>query len=319
MRFLTQAILWIARRPETITVLLAAIALLIGGYFAPNLLDVTYLLGKTGPSIPIGILALSMTLVIVAGQIDLSVASGTVLCAVVAGLAYQAGAGMGVVIPLALVTGLALGAINGVLVGYLKLPALVVTLGTLALYRGVAQVLIGNDTVRDLPDWFIDAYDLAWGPIPLPLTVLVGVGLVMAFVLGKTTLGRRLAVVGTNEAAARYAAVNVARTKLVVFLISGLFMGLAAVVLMSQLNMANHLQLKGGELLAITAVVLGGTAISGGRGTVVGTVLAFLLLVVVDSAMGMNNLRAEYKLAIIGALLVLAVVLSDVTGRLKTR
>jgi rhamnose transport system permease protein len=309
----------VLRRPEAITVLLTVIALLVGGHFAPRLLDLGFLLDKTSIYMPVGMMALAMTLVIVAGQIDLSVASGTVLCSVVAGLAYRHGASMGVVFPVALGTGVVLGAFNGLLVGYLRLPALVVTLGTLALYRGLAQVLIGNDAVHGFPDWFCDAYAQTVGPVPWPVLLFVGLGLAMAFVLGKTTFGRRLVVIGTNERAARYAAVNVPLAKLLTFTVSGLFMGIAALLLISQLDSADHLQLKGGELLAITAVVLGGTSINGGRGSVIGTILALVLVVVVDSAMGMNNLRAEYKLAIIGALLVLAVLLADVTGRWKSR
>lgn len=315
--------LWIIRRPETITIVLGILALLIGGHYSPDLYSLPYLLGKTADRAPIALVALTMTLVIAAGQIDLSVASGTVLCSVVAGLAFRHGHGLPFVIATALLTGLALGAFNGLLVGYLRLPALVVTLGTLAGYRGLAQVLIGNDTVRDLPENFCDLYLATLGPprfaIPYPILVLFAAAAILAFLLAKTTFGRRLVVVGTNEHAARYAAINVPLVKLAAFMLSGLFMGLGAVLLMSQNGFVDHLQLRGDELFAITAVVLGGTAITGGRGTVLGTLLALFLLVIVDSATGINGVIPAYRLAILGALLLSAVLLSNLTAKLKTR
>lgn len=303
----------ILRAPETITLLLLVVSIIIGSVMSPYFLDVEYLLDKTSEIIPVGFLALAMTFIIISGNIDLSVASGSVLTAVTCAIAFENGLPMPLVIVLALLLGSALGLFNGLLVTRLKLPSLVVTLGTLALYRGLAQVLIGERAIRGFPSWFAGVDYVKLSIIPLPLILMIVMAILAHVILTWTTFGRRVYAIGTNESASFYSGINTKRTKLLIFTLSGLCMGIAALLLMS-MRPVDYKQLRGGELLAITAVVLGGTSIVGGRGRILGTVLAILLLVCVTSAMGVANVRVENRLAVIGALLVGAVLLTDLTG-----
>jgi rhamnose transport system permease protein len=307
----------IFQAPETITLALLLIALFIGSLMSPYFLDAAYLLDKTSSYIPFGLLALAMTFVIIAAQIDLSVGSGALLTAVASAWAYQQGLPMPIVIVFALVFGALLGLLNGVLIAYLNLPSLVVTLGTLALYRGLAQGWIGDGKISGFPRWFVGIDYVKLGIVPLPLILLVIVAIILTLILVRTTFGRRVFAVGTNESAAFYSAINTAQVKLAVFMLSGLSMGAAALVQMSQIRTIDQKQFPSAELLAITAVVLGGTSIFGGRGGIPGTVLALLLLVVVRSAMGVANVRVENQLAIVGTLLIASVLLTDILSRIR--
>ncbi|WP_428938096.1 ABC transporter permease [Fontivita pretiosa] len=312
-------LLRMVKQPETMTFVLLLVALGVGSSMSPYFLDAEYLLDKTSSYIPVGFMALAMTFVIIAAQIDLSVASGSLLTAVISAWVYSRGVPMPFVMVLALLIGLGLGLFNGVLVAYLKLPSLVVTLGTLALYRGLAQGWIGDGRISGFPQWFVGIDYVKLGIVPLPLIILLIIAAALALILTRSTFGRKVFALGTNESATRYSAIDVARVKLGVFALSGLSMGAAALVQMSQIRTIDQKQFRSDELLAITAVVLGGSSIFGGRGSILGTVLALLLLVVVRSAMGVANVRVENQLAIIGSMLVASVLLSDIFSRINLR
>jgi rhamnose transport system permease protein len=227
---------------------------------------------------------------------------------------------MAVVAPFAIVMGPLLGLFNGVLVATLKLPSLVVTLGTLALYRGLAQVLVGDHPVGRFPRWF-NGFDTvrAGGIVPAPLILLLALAVVAGAVLHFITFGRRLYAVGTNESAARFAAIDTARVKLIVFLLSGLSMGVGALMWMSRFRSVDYRTAQGDELAVITAVVLGGTDIFGGRGTIFGTVAAWLLVFVLRTGMDLRMVEPQYQMAITGTLLVVSVILANLTRRLGLR
>src|SRR5262245_23005507 len=331
-----RAILRILQAPQTITVVLLIIALVIGSKMSEYFLDSEYLLDQTSLSIRVGFMALAMTFVIIAGQIDLSVGSGALLVSVIAASAYAHHCPMPLVIALAVLCGLGLGLFNGVLVAYFNLPSLVVTLGTLALYRGLAQGWIGDGKISGFPDWFTGIDYVKYittsvsyadghftkttapdGIVPLPLILFLFTSVVAALVLARTTFGRKVFALGTNESAARYSAIPTARVKLAVFMLSGLSMAIAALIEMSRIRTVDQKQFRSDELLAITAVVLGGTNIFGGRGSILGTVLALLLLIVVRSALGVTEVRIEYQLAIIGTLLIASVLLTDILSRIN--
>jgi rhamnose transport system permease protein len=309
----------IATAPQMMTFVLLLFALGIGSAMSPYFLDAKYLFDKTSSYIPVGFMALAMTFVIIAGQIDLSVASGSLLTAVASASAFHHGLPMPLVIPLALVFGGLLGLFNGILVAYLNLPSLVVTIGTLAFYRGLAQGWIGDATIGNFPKWFVGIDYKKIGIIPMPLIIFLLVSAILAAILMRSTFGRKIIALGTNESATRYSAIRTARVKLAVFILSGLSMGAAALLQMSQIRTVDQKQFHSDELLAITAVVLGGTDIFGGRGSIPGTVLALLLLVVVRSAMGVANVRVENQLAIVGMLLIASVLLTGAMNRVNLK
>ena len=310
--------------PESVALALLAAAFVVGAVLSPYFLDAGYLLGSTSDYMEIGVMALAMTFVIVGGHIDLSVASNLALTAVLCGRAHQDwGAPMQFVAPAALLVGAALGAFNGLLVVGLGLPSLVVTLGTLALYRGLAQVLAGDASVGGFPAWFVGIDYRYLGPLPLPLVIFLALSVAAGLVLHKTTFGRATVVLGLSEPAARFAGLRVGRVTMALFTLCGAAAGLGAMMLASRLSVVRYSLANGDELAVITAVVLGGTDIFGGRGTIFGTAVALFLLGVIRVAMGLANVTPDAQLAITGSLLIAAVLLarlgSQVHGRLHSR
>jgi len=224
-------------------------------------------------------------------------------------------------IPFSLLLGLILGLFNGLLVTLVGLPSLTATLGTFALYRGLAQILMGDASISHFPGWFknIDSVWLLGHTIPLPLTILLAAACVFAVLLHKTTFGRSVYAIGTNQAASHFSGIPVNRVKLLVFTLSGLMMGIGALMMISRLGAAQYDLSKGDELLVITAVVLGGTSISGGSGSIVGTLFALLLLCVLRSGMELAEITAEKQLTITGSLLILSVILTNLTTALLSQ
>nr|MBA2539982.1 ABC transporter permease [Deltaproteobacteria bacterium] len=181
--------------------------------------------------------------------------------------------------------------------------------------RGLAQVLLGDHSIGKFPAWFNGMDDRYVGPLPMPLVLFIVLAIVFGLLLHRTTFGRVVYAIGTNEPAARFSGLRVDRAKLWVFALSGLMAGIAAVMMLSRLRVARYDHALGMELAVITAVVLGGTDIFGGRGSIFGTAAALFLIGIVSRAMGLKRISAEQQLAVTGTLLIVAVVLANVTGR----
>lgn len=292
-----------------IVILIAAVAW--GSVTSPYFLDPDSLLLHTGRYVEIGLLALALTVVIINGDIDLSVASNMALSAAVLGLAYQSGLPITVACLMALATGLLLGAINGILVTVPGLPSLVVTLATLALYRGAAQVLLGDSSVTNYPENFVGADQiglLGTSPdIPLPLGVLLVLATAFWFILQRSDYGLRCYLTGSNQAATRFSGISTSRTRFWAFCLSGLMAGTAAILITSRLDSTRSNLGVGMELLAITVVVLGGTDILGGRGSILGTLVALFAVMAVREALAIGNVNGQTQDAAIGFILVAAI------------
>lgn len=305
-------------RELTVAVLLV-LAFVVGARLSPNFLDLRYLLDTTSLYMETGILALGMTLLIISGNIDLSVASSIALVAAVTGVcAERLGTPFVAALALGLLLGGLLGLFNGFLIARMHLPSLTVTLGTFALYRGIAQILIGDRSISRLPEWFngID-YLRVGGLLPLPLLIFLGLSLFFALLLHRTVLGRWTYAIGVNKAASRYSGVPVARVTILLYVVMGLLAGLSGLIMMSRLGVARYDMAQGLELDVITAVVLGGTDIFGGRGTIAGTVMALFLIGVLRRGMGLANVKAENQLIVIGLLLIASIVLPNLLRRRK--
>lgn len=306
-------------QPETFIFVLFFLVLLFFGRTSEYFLDATYLFDSTTQYAEIGLMALAMTFVIIAGQIDLSVASILALVACLAGvLNGKLGVPMGVVIVLAPLMGAALGALNGACVAWLGLPSLVVTLATMALYRGVAQILLGDHSMS-VPAGYtgLDWVMVPGTPVPAPLVIVLAMAVVAGLLLHKTTFGRWVYATGTNAEAARFAGIPVARVNVLVFMLSGAMAGLGAMMMNSRLSVARYDHARGDELDVITAVVMGGASIYGGRGTILGTVFALALIMMLKTGMGVANVNAVKQLTVIGTMLILAVVLTNLTERFR--
>jgi rhamnose transport system permease protein len=265
---------------------------------------------------PVAIVALSMTLVIVTGEIDISVGSMIGLCAATMAVCVE----QGLPIELAMIAGIAIGTvaglINGALVVYGALPSLVVTIGTLALYRGIAQIILKERGVSGFPDWYqeIGFGTIAGTPVPWSMAIFLVLLAGFAVFLHATHWGRSLYAVGNNREAARFSGININRLMVGVFVASGIMSSLAAIVLTSYLASARSDTGIGMELLVITAVVLGGVNIFGGSGTLGGVFIALLVLAFVQNALGLAGVTPEEQQIVTGGVLVGTLILFGGSG-----
>jgi rhamnose transport system permease protein len=290
---------------------LVAFAVFSGSRFAPDLTP-GYLLSSSTLYMEVGLLALAMTLIIASGNIDLSVGSNLVLTACITAKLLDAGLGPALAIPAAMAVGTGLGLVNGLLVAYGRLPSFLVTLATMAIYAGAASALMGASSIK-LPKSLVGLDMAEQFGIPWPLIIFVGFAGIFGAILHGTVMGRRILAMGANESASRYSGLPLERLKLFVFAAAGCMAGIGAMMLNSRLGVARHDIATGMELDVITVVVVGGTSITGGKGSILGTSLALALIVVFRTAMGVANVKAEYQLPAIGALLIAAVLI----GRIK--
>jgi rhamnose transport system permease protein len=296
---------------------MAVIALLVAVYFWSRLtiegfggeLTLYFLFLDTAPIL---LIALPMTMVIVTGEIDLSVASVVGLSSVVFGLLHQDAA---LPIPLAallaILVGVVCGAFNGFLVAYLRLPSLAVTIGTLALFRGLAVGALGTTAKTEFDSFWTDlATDRIVESQPFPWILVPFVILLAGFtlLLHFTPFGRGVYETGLNDQAARFTGVDVARTKLLLFVIAGTVSALAGVYYTLRFGSARGDNATGLELQVIAAVLLGGVSIFGGRGAIHGVVAGVLLIGVLSSALRLDGHTVNVINIVIGTLLVLSVI-----------
>jgi rhamnose transport system permease protein len=264
------------------------------------------------------LMALPMTLLIIAGEIDLSVASTLALSSAVLGKAWQHGLPLGVGIGLALAVGVLAGLLNGLLVTRVGLPSLVVTLGTLALYRGLAFVVLGSEAVSNYPQRFNDfGYRTIPGTVvPWSMLIFLPLLAVFAVVLHRSILGRQLYALGTNQEAARFSAVRVGRIKLWLFVATGAIAALAGVLFTARISSSRADNATGFELDVIAAVLLGGVSIFGGRGTLLGVVLSLAVVATLRDALAITNVGADVQSFAVGSLLILSVLGPNLAGRI---
>jgi rhamnose transport system permease protein len=260
-----------------------------------------------------------MTMVMVSGGIDLSVGSVISLSTVVTALVLRTEASPSLAAAGAVAAGALCGALNGVLITRLGLPSLAVTIGTLALYRGLAYVILGDQAVADFPAKFTD-----WGfgsfagtQIPNPTIVFVILAVIFGIVLHRTGIGRAIFAMGANEEAARFSGVRVKRIKLWLFVITGAVSALAGIVYTFRFASARADNGAGLELSVVAVVLLGGVSIFGGRGHLLGVICAMLLLGTLRNALTLNDVSAEVLTIVTGSLLLLSVLGPSVTARVR--
>ncbi len=269
----------------------------------------------------IALIALPLTLIVVTGEIDLSVASTVGLCSAVMGKLWFTGLPLETIVPIVLVLGAVLGAVNGFLVTRLGLPSLAVTIGTLALYRGLAFVVLGDQAVADFPrswtTWAISGIGTTGIPtVVLPLLVLIAV---TAVVLHATPIGRSLYAMGNSEDAARFSGIDVGRTKFWLFVAAGVISALGGVYWTLRYGSARADNATGLELQVVAAILLGGVSIFGGSGGLLGVIAGALLLASVRNALQLENVPADVLNIVTGVLLIVAVVAPQVAARFRRR
>ncbi|MFE6483398.1 substrate-binding domain-containing protein [Streptomyces sp. NPDC057757] len=255
------------------------------------------------------ILAFGVTFVIVSAGIDLSVGSVAALSAtVLAWTATSQGVPVWIAVLLAIATGIACGLVNGVLISYGKLPPFIATLAMLSVGRGLSLVISQGSPIA-FPDSVSHLGDTLGGWLPVPVLVMVVMGLITALILGRTYIGRSMYAIGGNEEAARLSGLRVKRQKLVIYALSGLFAAAAGIVLASRLSSAQPQAAQGYELDAIAAVVIGGASLAGGTGKASGTLIGALILAVLRNGLNLLSVSAFWQQVVIGVVIALAVLL----------
>ena len=286
--------------------LLAEMALMQS--LSPLFLTPDNLIDVVRQSAEIGLIALAMTLVIITAGIDLSVGSVVGLSIMTMGMLWEdARLPLWLAVLLALLTGTLLGGFNGTLITLVGIPPLIVTLATMAGFRGVALGMSQARSIRNFPESFLhlgQGYALG---IPAQVWILAVAALLFHLALTRTAWGRSVFGIGANEAAARLSGVPVNRVKLQVYMLSGFMSALAAVIYAAHVSVAKPDAGLGFELTAITAVVLGGTAVSGGEGGVLGTLIALLMVGFLRSGLTLARVPSEAQDMMVGLLLILVV------------
>lgn len=308
-------------RWEWLLVLLIIVACLVNASLSKYFLDVDNLFDMTFNFMEKSLVALAMTFIIISANIDLSVASNLAMSAVIMAITFQSGLNIWLAVLLGLFVGTVGGLINGLLISRVRLPALVVTLGTYAFYRGVAFVLLGDLVVKGFSESFmyIGQGDVPNTSIPVPLLLFSVMAVLFGLVLHRTTFGRFIYAIGNNEEACRYSGVAVGRIKIIIFALSGFMSALAGVVMTARFGSVRPNIAVGLELDVITAVVLGGVNIFGGQGSILGVVLALFLIGIVRFGMSLKNVPGQVQSTLIGVLLILAILLPQLLRRLAPR
>ena len=282
------------------------------GYANEGYLSTYGLLDATRSFSEAGIVAFGMMFVIITGGIDLSVGALLALCSVTIGFSYQAGLPPELSVVLGLLVGIVGGAFNGVMVVGLGLHPLLVTLGTFALFRGIAYAVSSANAVSQFPPWF--AYfgqaDVD-GMVPIQFIVLIVVAVIAWVLMNKTSFGRYVIGIGSNEEAMRFAGINTAAVKITTYALTGFLVAVAALIFTSRISSARGNAGLGLELTVIAMVVLGGTQITGGSGTVLGTVFGILIISYLQDGLSFSGVQADWGLVVTGIVLIAGVFINE--------
>ncbi|MCR6670306.1 ABC transporter permease [Devosia ginsengisoli] len=283
---------------------------------SPNFMQTQNVLAILQATSVNGVLAIAATLVIITGGIDLSVGTLMTFCAVITGVVLTY---LGLPLPLgvlaSILAGMGCGLVSGVVIAKLKVPPFIATLGMMLILKGLSLVISGTRPIyfNDTPGFdqiargsLVEAV-LPAVPLPNGVLILFAVAIFAAFVLSKTALGRYTFALGSNEEAVRLSGVNVDRWKIAVYALAGSICGVAGLLIASRLNSAQPALGQGYELDAIAAVVIGGTSLSGGRGTVLGTLIGALIISVLANGLRILSVAQEWQTVVTGSIIILAV------------
>ena len=299
-----------------VTVVVFVVCALASPYFLNiwNLSDATFNFTEKA------IVVLPMAMLIIAREIDLSVASTMALSSTVMGFCAAAGMDTPLLVAVGLGVGLLCGLFNGILVTRFNLSSIVITIGTMSLYRGITYILLGDKALNHYPDsfaWFGQGY--VWGALSFEFALFILLAAAFTFLLHKTNFGRRTYAIGNNPTGAWFSGINVKRHNLVLFALVGLMAGLAAVLLTSRLGSTRPTLAMGWELAVVTMAVLGGVNILGGSGSMVGVIIAAFLMGLVTFGLSLLNVPGIVMSIIIGAMLIVVISLPIITRRMMQR
>ncbi len=302
-------------------VLLFGVAVLIfifNSLASPYFLDAWNLSDATFNFTEKAMIAFAMALLVIAGEIDLSVAAIIALASTAMGAAAQAGVGTPGLVLIGIGTGLLCGMFNGFLVSVLKLPSIVVTIGTMSLFRGISYIVLGDQAYGKYPAdfaYFGQGY-IVW-VFSFEFVLFIVLAILFAILLHATNFGRQVYTIGNNDFAARFSGIPVERVKFILFLLTGVMSGIAAVCLTSRLGSTRPSIAQGWELEVVTMVVLGGISILGGSGTIGGVVIAAFVMGLVTFGLGLLNVPGIVMSIFIGLLLIITIAIPIIARRIK--
>lgn len=303
-------------RWESMLGLVLILEVILFANLSPYFLNVWTLSDATFNFTERAVIALPLALLIIAGEIDISVAAIIALASVAMGLAAGEGVGTPGLVAIGLGTGLVAGMVNGALVTVGRVPSIVATIGTMTLFRGVAYAVLGDRVLKEYPASFsIFGQGYAVGALSIELCLVIVLAIVFGVFLHQTRWGRTLFALGANPIAARWSGVPVDRYRFMLFAVTGLCSGLAAVLLTSRLGSTRPSIAQGWELEIISMVILGGVSVWGGKGTIPGVMLAAVVLGLVNFGLGLLNVPGIVMSIIVGALLIMVVAIPVLAQR----
>lgn len=305
---------------ETLLLAVFALVFLANSLASPYFLNLWNLSDATFNFTEKALIAFAMAMVIIAGEIDLSVAAIIALASTAMGLAMTAGFGTPAIVLTGLLAGILCGAVNGALVAGLGLPSIVVTIGTMSLFRGIAFIILGDQAFNGYPkDFAFFGQGYVWGVVSFELALFAACALIFTVLLHGTSFGRAVYAIGNNATAAQFSGLRVDRVRFQLFLLSGLMSGIAAVCLTSRLGSTRPSIATGMELEVVTMVVLGGVSILGGSGGIPGVVLAAFIMGMLTFGFGLLNVPGIVMSIFLGLLLIAVIALPGLISRRKGR
>ena len=303
---------------ETLLIAVAIAVFITNSFASPYFLNAWNLSDATFNFTEKALIAFAMAMLIIAGEIDLSVASIIALASTAMGVAMTAGFGTPALVLVGIGTGLLCGAVNGFFVARLGLPSIVVTIGTMSLFRGISYIILGDQAFTGYPDdfaYFGQGY--VWWVFSFELALFAVCAVIYWALLHRTNFGRAVYAIGNNPTAALFSGIRVDRVRFILFLLTGLMSGIAAVCLTSRLGSTRPSIATGMELEVVTMVVLGGVNILGGSGTIPGVVLAAIIMGLVTFGFGLLNVPGIVMSIFLGFLLIGVIALPRLIGRLR--
>jgi rhamnose transport system permease protein len=305
---------------EGFLIVILAIVFLINSLIAPNYLSVGNQINLFILNIERIIVAITMTFLIINGEIDLSAPSIMGLAACVAAYLFNGGTDLGTALLIAMSIGLACGLFNGFWIAIVGLNSLVVTLAMLICYRGLARVFLEDRSIGSFPEWFNNlGQQSLLGPFPLALLIFFGLLVLAVIILQYSGFGRGVYVIGNNKEVARYSGVKVPRTKILLYIASGMVSALAGLLLAARLGAVRGDLALGFELDIVTMVLLGGVSIFGGSGTLYGVFLSIMIILNIRNGMSLANFSGHFQTAVIGALLIFSVLAPNLVREVQAR
>jgi rhamnose transport system permease protein len=307
---------------EIVPFTLLIIVFLVSMILSSNFRDLGYILMCANLYMELALTALTMTLIVTAGMIDLSVPAIMSCSATIAAILFHAGSPFFLSLVAGILTGVVCGLINGSLVAYLRLPAMIVTIGTMNLFRGISQIFIGDKSLGSFPEWFnaidsITVLDIFGARISVTLVFFLLMAAVFYMLLHRTAFGRTVFAIGANEQAAIHSGVNTRRVKMLLFLMSGTLSAIAGLLTMSRLLLVQYSLQLYTEIDIVIMVLLGGADINGGRGSIIGTLIAIFLVIILKTGLIVANITADTQMFVMGLILLVSIIIPNISSLMQ--